>query len=407
MICAESFETKDTCNGDSGGPVFVKGADATLDIQVGIVSWGYKCAVDGYPGVYVRLSEITGWIDAEVFRMSGGLEAAITTAEPSAAPSTLEPSPEPTASPTTANPTPVPLPTHEPTPRPTDLSESAESIAASSGPVDCPDAYDPSKTDYLTGDTVSFEYFVFSCLFPQYCNPHDELPEPIGGLQLWRDGWLYLGDCMKTTSSNISKEIQEATTTTTTPAAEQSTQTVAVETEFLLLGDDNTTAPEAADVVDVDVVDSTALPEAIETPTDETGGEIEQIVQIVEEIEEMIHSPVAPPTPPPLKVYHRAARGCLRNGSAQLFTDEQIDLCLSNEHSSALSVNCCSGSEETGDLDCSRNGCFETMFHSDAEFLCKSQGKRLCTTTELESQVCCRQGCNFDKRESWTSDVCE
>jgi len=210
---------------------------------------------------------------------------------------------------------------------------------------------------------------------------------------------------MKTTPSDISKEVQETTTTTTTttPAAEQSTQTDVVETEFLLLGDNNATV---ADVVDVDVVDSTALPEAIETPTDETG-EIEQIVQIVEEIEEMIHSPVAPPTLPPLKVYHRAARGCLRNGSAQLFTDEQINLCLSNEHSSALSVNCCSGSEETGDLDCSRDGCFETMFHSDAEFLCNSQGKRLCTTTELESQACCRQGCNFDKHESWTLDVCE
>lgn len=403
MICAESFETKDTCNGDSGGPVFVKGADASFDIQVGIVSWGYKCAVDGYPGVYVRLSEITGWIDAEVFRMSGGFEAAITTTEPSASPTTLKPSPEPTSSPTTASPTPVPLPTHEPTPRPTDLSESAESIAASSGPDDCPDAYDPSKTDYLAGDTVSFEYFVFSCLFPQYCNPHDELPEPIEGLQLWRDGWLYLGDCTKTTS-DVSKEVQvqeTTTTTTTTPAAEQSTQTDTVETEFLFLGVNNATAPEA-----VDVVDSSAIPEAIETPTD-VSGEIEEIVQIVEEIDEMIHSPVAPPTPAPLKLYHRAARGCLRNGSAQLFTDEQVDLCLSNEHSSALSVNCCSGSEETGDLDCSRDGCFETMFHSDAEFLCKSQGKRLCTFIELESQACCRRGCNFDKRESWTSDVCE
>merc|ERR1711976_441827 len=49
MICAGE-EGKDSCQGDSGGPL-VCGIS-----QCGIVSWGYGCAVDGYPGVYTQLS---------------------------------------------------------------------------------------------------------------------------------------------------------------------------------------------------------------------------------------------------------------------------------------------------------------------------------------------------------------
>lgn len=55
MLCAGN-EKKDACKGDSGGALVYHG------VQIGIVSWGARCASVGYPGVYTRVSAVRQWI---------------------------------------------------------------------------------------------------------------------------------------------------------------------------------------------------------------------------------------------------------------------------------------------------------------------------------------------------------
>lgn len=73
MICAGTTQGgKDSCNGDSGGPLFIRGKNANEDIQVGIVSFGDTsgCAVPDYPGVYTRVSTYTKWIQDTICQNS-------------------------------------------------------------------------------------------------------------------------------------------------------------------------------------------------------------------------------------------------------------------------------------------------------------------------------------------------
>ncbi|XP_034255279.1 trypsin-like [Thrips palmi] len=58
MICA-GFGGKDSCKGDSGGPVV-----DDQQVQVGIVSWGVGCGDVGYPGLYSNLANpiLRQWI---------------------------------------------------------------------------------------------------------------------------------------------------------------------------------------------------------------------------------------------------------------------------------------------------------------------------------------------------------
>lgn len=58
MLCA-SDHNKDSCSGDSGGPLFICRGTCT---QIGIVSWGIGCAKAQYPGVYTRVTEMMPWI---------------------------------------------------------------------------------------------------------------------------------------------------------------------------------------------------------------------------------------------------------------------------------------------------------------------------------------------------------
>ncbi|KAM7352559.1 CLIP and Tryp_SPc domain-containing lethal (2) k05911 [Cochliomyia hominivorax] len=59
MICAGQA-AKDSCSGDSGGPLIVN--DGARYIQVGIVSWGIGCGKGQYPGVYTRVTSLLPWI---------------------------------------------------------------------------------------------------------------------------------------------------------------------------------------------------------------------------------------------------------------------------------------------------------------------------------------------------------
>ncbi|CAD1468906.1 unnamed protein product, partial [Heterotrigona itama] len=57
QVCAYDPKVeKGSCNGDSGGPLTVKGK------LVGLVSWAMGCALTDYPTVYTRVSSHLNWI---------------------------------------------------------------------------------------------------------------------------------------------------------------------------------------------------------------------------------------------------------------------------------------------------------------------------------------------------------
>mmetsp|Transcript_22629 Transcript_22629/g.33411 ORF Transcript_22629/g.33411 Transcript_22629/m.33411 type:complete len:97 (+) Transcript_22629:679-969(+) len=62
MVCAFD-DGKDSCEGDSGGPLIATDTSALI----GITSWGHECASAFYPGVYVRVSTFEQWIDHVVY----------------------------------------------------------------------------------------------------------------------------------------------------------------------------------------------------------------------------------------------------------------------------------------------------------------------------------------------------
>ncbi|KAF4141122.1 Trypsin [Phytophthora infestans] len=132
MLCAGEGDGKDTCNGDSGGPLIEN------DVLVGIVSWGGKCGANA--GVYTRISHVLDYINDIV---SGGTGSGFTsnvsgstsedkssststdttdapaTATKTPATETSSPTSAPTKAPTSATLTPVINTTKAPTQAPT------------------------------------------------------------------------------------------------------------------------------------------------------------------------------------------------------------------------------------------------------------------------------------------------
>lgn len=67
MLCAGILSSSasvvdgvSSCYGDSGGPLFVTKRGRVT--QIGVVSWGYRCANHYYPGVYAKLTKYRKWI---------------------------------------------------------------------------------------------------------------------------------------------------------------------------------------------------------------------------------------------------------------------------------------------------------------------------------------------------------
>lgn len=60
MLCFGGDGARDSCGGDSGGPIIVE------NTLVGVVSWGYKCAELDHPGIYSSTSYHYNWIKEHV-----------------------------------------------------------------------------------------------------------------------------------------------------------------------------------------------------------------------------------------------------------------------------------------------------------------------------------------------------
>merc|ERR1712165_487004 len=109
MMCAGNYDEGgvDACQGDSGGPL-------TMHNKVmGVVSWGKGCALEGYPGVYARVTAQLAWIMSQGEFANEGCEGEdggpITDAPSTEEPTTDEPS---TEEPTTDEPEEPEVPAH-------------------------------------------------------------------------------------------------------------------------------------------------------------------------------------------------------------------------------------------------------------------------------------------------------
>ncbi|XP_058833070.1 phenoloxidase-activating factor 2-like [Topomyia yanbarensis] len=67
FICAGGMEGIDTCTGDGGSPLVCPiPNEVNRYYQAGIVAWGIGCAQDSVPGVYVKVSLYSDWIEEQL-----------------------------------------------------------------------------------------------------------------------------------------------------------------------------------------------------------------------------------------------------------------------------------------------------------------------------------------------------
>ncbi|XP_022919636.1 phenoloxidase-activating factor 1-like [Onthophagus taurus] len=61
QLCAGGEKDKDSCKGDSGGPLLNLRNNGQYFIE-GVVSFGATCGTEGWPGIYTRVSSYLSWI---------------------------------------------------------------------------------------------------------------------------------------------------------------------------------------------------------------------------------------------------------------------------------------------------------------------------------------------------------
>jgi len=67
MLCAgDGSGLRDTCSGDSGGPLIVFDTESRTWRQAGITSWGAGCARAGSYGVYTRVKNYAAFISSQI-----------------------------------------------------------------------------------------------------------------------------------------------------------------------------------------------------------------------------------------------------------------------------------------------------------------------------------------------------
>ncbi|XP_030767622.1 phenoloxidase-activating factor 1-like [Sitophilus oryzae] len=69
QICAGGEDGKDSCTGDSGGPLMIRDNDS-IHYAAGIVSYGIGCGLKNWPGIYTNVTSFVGWIKTEMLKMT-------------------------------------------------------------------------------------------------------------------------------------------------------------------------------------------------------------------------------------------------------------------------------------------------------------------------------------------------
>ncbi|XP_017053007.1 serine protease 7 [Drosophila ficusphila] len=65
QLCVGGEFYRDSCDGDSGGPLMRRAYDQAW-FQEGVVSFGNRCGLEGWPGVYTRVSDYMDWIQETI-----------------------------------------------------------------------------------------------------------------------------------------------------------------------------------------------------------------------------------------------------------------------------------------------------------------------------------------------------
>jgi secreted trypsin-like serine protease len=81
MICAGA-PGKDTCYGDSGGPLMAPADSPAGWILIGITSWGQGCAREGFPGVYSRVASLRSFVSGPLLFAPYNIEPPAITGTP-------------------------------------------------------------------------------------------------------------------------------------------------------------------------------------------------------------------------------------------------------------------------------------------------------------------------------------